>query len=224
MLLLSLIGIAVLDSLNPSIILLTLYLLSTQNPIKRTATYIAGVFLTSWTLGLLVYFGLGAAFSAILSNVFNATAWWVYGLELVAALVLIYFSVTMKTTSDAKLKKKPKNINPKSTFALGVGATFIEFSTAAPYLAAIAVLIKAEPSALYAILSLGIYNVIYIGIPLIFFGIYLAKRDKAKPILANLNEKVSHYMRKVAKVLFFFVGLILLADFIAYLFGSPFLG
>ena len=81
MLLLSLIGIAVLDSLNPSIILLTLYLLSTQNPIKRTATYIAGVFLTSWTLGLLVYFGLGAAFSAILSNVFNATAWWVYGIS-----------------------------------------------------------------------------------------------------------------------------------------------
>ena len=224
MLLLSLIGIAMLDSLNPSIILLTLYLLSTRNPAKRTATYIAGVFLTSWALGLLVYFGLGAVFSVIISDVLNASAWRVYGLELVAAVILIYVSVSMKTSSGAKLKKKPKSISPKATFALGAGATFIEFSTAAAYLAAIAVLTKAEPSALYAVFSLGIYNVIYIGIPLIFFGIYLVKRDKAKPILAGLNEKVSYYIRKIAKVLFFLLGLILLADFTAYLFGSPFLG
>ena len=224
MLLLSLIGIAMLDALNPSIILLTLFLLSTRNPIKRTVAYIAGVFLTSWTLGLFVYFGLGAAFLVIVSNVLNASAWWVYGLELVAAIILIYVSVTMSTSIDTKLKKQPKNIDPKATFALGVGATFIEFSTAAPYLAAIALLTKAEPSAFYVVTSLGIYNVIYIGIPLIFLGIYLAKRDKARPVLENLNNIVSHYMKKVAKVLFFLLGIILLADFVAYLFGSPIMG
>lgn len=224
MLLLSLLGIAVLDSLNPSIILLTLYLLSTQQPAKRTAAYITGVFLTNWTLGLLVYFGLGAAFSVAISKLINTTAWWAYGLELVAAIALIYAAITMKASSEARLKKKPKSINPKATFALGVGATFIEFSTAAPYLGAIAALTKAEPSALYAITSLGIYNVVYVGIPLVFFAIYLAEREKAEPILANLNIKVSHYIKRVAKVLFFILGLILLADFISYLFGDPIFG
>lgn len=224
MLLLSLIGIAILDSLNPSIILLTLYLLSTNNPTARTSAYIGGVFLTNWVLGLLVYFGLGAAFSVIVSKIVNASAWWVYGLELIAALVLVVVSLKMKASTDASLKKKPKSIHPKATFLLGVGATFIEFSTAAPYLAAIAALTKAEPSALYAITSLGIYNVIYVGIPLIFFVIYLMKQEKAKPILEKLNRQVSHYMRRIAKVLFFILGIVLFADFIAYLFGRPFLG
>lgn len=224
MLLLSLIGIAILDSLNPSIILLTLYLLSTKKPVKRTAFYILGVFLTNWLLGLLVYFGLGATFTIIISKVFSSTAWWVYGIELVAAIALIYASVTMKTTTDARIKKQPQNINPKATFLLGVGATFIEFSTAAPYLGAIAALTKAEPSAVYAVASLGLYNVVYVGIPLIFFGIYLARRDKAEAILANLNIKVSHYIKRIAKVLFLTLGFVLLIDFIGYLFGNPILG
>lgn len=224
MLLLSLIGIAVLDSLNPSIILLTLYLLSTKFPIKRTAFYILGVFLTNWILGLLVYFGLGATFTVLISKVFSTTAWWAYGLEFVAAIVLIYVSVTMKTTAEATLKKKPKKINPKATFALGVGATFIEFSTAAPYLGAIAALTKAEPSALYAFTSLGIYNIVYVGIPLIFFCIYLTKRDKAESILADLNTKISHYIKRIAKILFLILGLVLLLDFVGYLFGSPIFG
>ena len=204
--------------------MLTLYLLATQNPIKRTASYIAGVFLTNWALGILVYFGLGATFSLVISRIVGTTAWWAYGLELVAAIVLIYVAVTMKVGSDAKLKKTPKSINPKATFALGVGATFIEFSTAAPYLGAIAALTRAEPSSLYVITSLGIYNIVYVGIPLIFFGIYLAKREKAEPILAKLNVKVSHYMKRIAKVLFFVLGVVLLTDFVAYLFGNPIFG
>lgn len=223
-LLLSILGIAILDSLNPSIILMTLYLLSTEKPIKRTASYISGVYLTNLSLGLLAYFGLGAAFSVIISRVFSTTAWWAYGIELIAAIALIYAAIRMKTNTDATLRKKPKAINPKATFALGVGATFIEFSTAAPYLGAIAALVKAEPSAAYSVTALILYNIVYIGIPLILLSIYLAKRQAAEPVLAKANKKISHYIRRIGKVLFFSLGVLLLADFIGYLFGNPIFG
>lgn len=220
-LILSFFILALVDSLNPSIILMTLYLLSTEKPERRTASYISAVFLTNWILGLLVYFGLGAALSTIINKIIYTTAWWAYSIELIAAVALLVTAVLMKTDADASLKKKPKKINPAATFSLGVGLTFIEFSTAAPYLGAIAMLTKAEPPALFAVTILGLYNVIYVGIPLVLFGIYLIRRERAQPLLIRLNQKVSHWIKRVAKVAFFILGLLLLADFIGYLLGQP---
>ena len=220
-LILSLFILALVDSLNPSIILMTLYLLSTEKPERRTASYISAVFLTNWILGLLVYFGLGAALSTIINRIIYTTAWWAYGIELIAAIALLVTAVLMKTDADASLKKKPKRINPAATFSLGVGLTFFEFSTAAPYLGAISVLTKVEASTLFAVTVLGLYNIIYIGIPLVLFGVYLFRRDQAQPLLARINRKVSHWIKRIAKVAFFILGLLLLADFIGYLLGNP---
>lgn len=203
---------------------MTLYLLSTQKPLKRTVSYISGVFLTNWSLGLLAYFGLGATFSVIISRVFNTTAWWAYAIELLAAILLIYFAVTMKTSGDAKIKKRPTRLNPAATFLLGVGATFIEFSTAAPYLGAIATLVKAEPSAGYSIFALGVYNIVYVIIPLSFLFVYLYKRERAEAILSKVNANISHWIKRAAKAFFLLFGLLLLVDFITYLLGNPLLG
>ena len=222
-LILSLFVLAVVDSLNPSIILMTLYLLSTQGPEKRTASYISAVFLTNWVLGVLVYFGLGATLSIIINRIIYTTAWWAYGIELIAAVALLVTAFLLKTDADASLKKEPKRINPAATFSLGVGLTFFEFSTAAPYLGAIAVLTKAEASALFAIVVLGLYNIVYVGIPLTLFGIYLIRREQAQPLLARINRRVSHWVKRIAKFAFFILGLLLLADFIGYLSGYPLL-
>jgi cytochrome c biogenesis protein CcdA len=213
--------LALVDSLNPSIILMTLFLLSTPKPEKRTASYISAVFLTNWILGLLVYFGLGAALSMVINKIIYTTAWWAYGIELIAALALLVTAFLMKTEQDASLKKEPKNINPAATFSLGVGFTFIEFSTAAPYLGAIAMLSKVEASPLSAIITLGLYNVVYVGIPLVLFGIFLVKREQAQPLLARINRKISHWIKRIARIAFFVLGLLLLADFIGYLAGYP---
>lgn len=152
--------LALADSLNPSIILMTLYLLSTEKPERRTASYILAVFLTSWLLGLLAYFGLGAALSTLVSRIMYATEWWAYGIQFMAAVALLVAAVMMKTDADAALKKKPARIDPAATFSLGVGLTFLEFSTAAPYLGAIAILTKAAPPSILAVTVLGLYNLI----------------------------------------------------------------
>jgi cytochrome c biogenesis protein CcdA len=213
--------LALVDSLNPSIIPMTLYLLSTREPARRTISYISAVFLTNWILGLLVFFGLGTALSIIINKIIYTTAWWAYGIEFVAAVALLVTAFLMKTDRDASLKKEPKRINLAATFSLGVGFTFIEFSTAAPYLGAIAVLSKVEASTFLAIVILGLYNIIYVGIPLALFGIYLVKREQAQPLLARINRKISHWINRIARIAFLGLGLVLLADFIGYLSGYP---
>ncbi|MBD2036466.1 GAP family protein [Leptolyngbya sp. FACHB-321] len=220
---LSFLILAVVDSLNPSIILMTLYLLSTKRPEKRTASYIFAVFVTNWTLGLLVYFGLGATLSAIINRIIYTTSWWAYAIQFVAAVALLIAAVRMKTEADTSLTRKPKKINPVATFSLGVGLTFLEFSTAAPYLGAIAALTKAAPPTLLVITALGLYNIIYVGIPLTLFSIFLFKHDQAQPLLTRINLHVSRWIKKIMKVAFFILGVLLLADFVGYLLGHPFL-
>ncbi len=213
--------LALVDSLNPSIILMTLFLLSTEKPEGRTASYISAVFLTNWFLGLLLYFGLGTALSTVINKIIYTTAWWAYSIQFIAAVALLVIAIRMKTDTDASLKKKPKKINPIATFSLGVGLTFVEFSTAAPYLGAVAMLTKAEPPALFAVKILGLYNIIYVSISLVLFSIYLIRREQAQPLLVRLNRKVSHWIKRVAKFAFLILGLLLLADFIGYLLGQP---
>lgn len=218
---LSFLALALADSLNPTIIVMTLYLLSTEKPETRTASYVAGVYLTNFTLGLLVYFGLGAALTSFVNLIFSSTQWWAYAVELIAAVALLVIAATMKTDASEDAEKKPKKFNAAATFSLGMGLTFVEFSTAAPYIGAIAALTKTASSALFAVAALGIYNFIYVGIPLALFGIYLVKRDRAKPILEWINQKINRWIKTIVKIVFYILGLLLLADFVGYLFGSP---
>lgn len=219
----SLLVLALGDSLNPSIILMTLYLLSTPQPLKRTFTYISGVYLTNWLLGLFAFFGFGSLLSSLLTRVVNSTSWWLYLLELLAAIALIVISLTMKTDDKNEIKKKPENLSPSATFTLGMGLTFVEFSTAAPYLAAISVLSKAQLSSVVSALALALYNIVYIAIPLIIIGSYLFGREQAQPFLEKLNQNLSGWVKRTGRVVFLVLGLILLADFVAYLLGAPFL-
>lgn len=215
--------LALVDSLNPSIFLITLHLLSTMQPVERTAAFISGVFLTNWTLGLLVYFGLGGALAAIFRTVFHAPPAWVWGIQLAAAIALLVSAAMMRPDREASPNRTPKSINPAATFSLGVGLTFVEMSTAAPYLGAIAALAKAAPPALVAFAALGLYSVVYVGVPLALLGIYVVKRDRAQPLLARLNPLVRRWTRRVLRVAFAVLGLALLADFVGYLFGRPLL-
>jgi hypothetical protein len=51
----------------------------------------------------------------------------------------------------------------------------------------------------------------------------LFKRDQAQPLLTRINLQVSRWIKKIMKVAFFILGLLLLADFVGYLLGHPLL-
>ena len=56
--LLALLGLALLDSINPSALLMTLFLVTAGARAGRVLTYIAAVFLTYFIIGLLLMLGL----------------------------------------------------------------------------------------------------------------------------------------------------------------------
>ena len=217
-----LLGIALIDSLNPSIILMTLFLLSTVKPLIRVTTYVSAVFLTNLILGLLVYFGLNATFSIVIERITTTTSWWVYALEFIAAITLIVTALLMRTNYTVKNQEvKPSKITPYATFLLGISFTFIEFSTAAPYLAGIALIIKAEIEVLYAFSLFILYNLVYIAIPLLLIIFYIVRPEKAINFFNIIREKSSKWIKKILKFILLLLGIILLVDFISWTLGNP---
>lgn len=223
LLLLGLLGLAAVDGLNPSIILMTLLLLTTERPVPRVGSYLAGVYLTNWTLGLVAYFGVGVGVARVLDAVLEASAWWVYALELAAGVALLVTAWRLRPGPSTRPDQAPR-ASVAGIFALGVAATFVEFSTAAPYLAAIATLARADASVPFALTALTLYNVLYIAIPLVLLGVYLARPEGAADRLARLGPQLSRRLKQGLRIVFAIVGVILVADFVAYLFGDPFFG
>lgn len=81
-------GLALLDSINPSALAMTLYLVTTGSRAGRVLTYIAAVFVTYVTVGLSLLLGLGTLLGAF-GGVFESTA--AYAVQAaVGAAMLIY--------------------------------------------------------------------------------------------------------------------------------------
>jgi hypothetical protein len=221
--LLGLLGLAAVDGLNPSIILTTLVLLTTERPVPRVAAYLAGVYATNWTLGVVAYAGLGVGIASVLDAVLDASAWWVYVLELVAGVVLLVAAWRLRPGPAARPARAPR-ASVAALFALGVGATFVEFSTAAPYLAAIATLARADASLPFALTALTLYNVVYVAVPLGLLGAYLARPAGAAARLERLGPELGRRLKTALRLVFAVLGAVLVADFVAYVLGDPFFG
>lgn len=59
-LLMTIIAIAIVDSINPNAVAVQIYLLSTSKPVARSLAFIAGDFLAAWIAGLLIILGIVA--------------------------------------------------------------------------------------------------------------------------------------------------------------------
>lgn len=219
----SLVAIAALDSLNPTATALQIYLLSTPQPIARSTSFICGVFLANWTVGLLTILGLGQLIQTAISAVdFAGSEPYFYGLQLLTGLVLSIVGFTLKPAQPSQ-KKRPQKLTVARTFLLGMAVTIWEFPTALPYLAAIEQIARAKLE-LFAIMSiLGIYNLIFVLPLIILLVIYIVFNRESATLLHRINRAIAIWSPKIFRVLLIGLGFLLIADSIAYCCGRSFL-
>jgi len=133
--LLSLIGIAALDSLNPSLFAAQAYLLTTAKPVGRVLSYIAGILAVNFTGGLLVLGGVRTLVANWLHSVSSTT---IYSIVLLSGIVTLVFGLWMNVESPAQeAAKQPRSLQPIHAFTLGAVVMLNEFTTALPYFFAI---------------------------------------------------------------------------------------
>jgi cytochrome c biogenesis protein CcdA len=215
-LILILTGTALLDSINPSAIVMTIGLLSTGKRVRHVLSYIFGIMVTNFTFGLVVlsiYKYSGNSFNFDLSGInelVNKPPMWAIYCQLVAGLCLLTYPFWPKS-KKAKVVKPDKKLNSNRNsllgyFLLGVTITGIEATTALPYFGAISVLFLANyPMVFNAMILLG-YNLIFVMPPLVILGIAVLFRNKFDCIISKLQLRIAKHLPKII-----FVGTITLS-------------
>ena len=155
-----LVSLALIDSINPSAIVITLYLLTSSRATGQVVVYIAAIFVTYFALGATMMLGvdtLAPSLGTVLDSRPGLIAQSAVGLA-----VLVYCLTASRESSRSDRIAPPSGSTYAALAVLGVTVTAMELPTAVPYFAAIALLASAElPKHEWAVL-LVLYNAIFV--------------------------------------------------------------
>jgi cytochrome c biogenesis protein CcdA len=210
-----LIGLAVFDSLNPSLFVALFYLLATTRPVLRILSYIAGVLVVNFFGGLLLFFGVWETIGRLLDNLGNEV---LFGVQLLAGMALVLFGFVFKATSDSAqdVTKKLRSISPVHTFLLGMAVMLNEITTALPYFAAIERIIRAQMDTIGNLLALAGYNVVF-SLPLFgFLALYVAYGQRFTSEINRLTQPVIIWTLRIIKYGSIVLGIPLVLDAIVF--------
>jgi cytochrome c biogenesis protein CcdA len=197
--------LALLDSINPSAIVVTLYLLSTagSRALRQVTVYVATIFVTYLLLGVLMVLGLGVVLPSVGEILRGRPGLIVQSL---VGLALLAFSLTAeKHPESTQAVSRPAASTYAALVLLGVSVTAMELPTAIPYFAAIALIAEAE----LAIRSWGpllvTYNVIFVLPPIALLLGHLVLHNRLAGPYAALRQRLE---RGARETMLWVVGLV----------------
>jgi len=209
-LLISVFGLALLDSINPSALAVTLYLLVTERSYApRVLTYVAAVFATYLAAGVLLLLGLDTAWGYLDGPV-------AYAVQGVIGAALLLYGIFAPSEKAERKKRVPGSRSLAAVFLAGVTITAIEFSTAFPYLGAIALLTQADLVLGQWLPVIVAYNLIFVLPPLLLLASYRVFGPRLRGLFDRYRERFQGGSRGAMLWIAGIVGFLLLADSLRY--------
>jgi cytochrome c biogenesis protein CcdA len=173
-------------------------------------SYAAGIFSANLALGAALMLGLGSV-----SSYFDGP--FAYGAQgVVGAALLAYAVLAPDKPKKEKRERKPRSLGLGSVFLLGMTITVLEFSTALPYLGAVAILTNAGLAAAQWLPVLAAYNLVFVAPPLLLLGAYRAFGARLRPALERWRERLQGAGRETLLWILGVAGFLLLADSLRY--------
>jgi cytochrome c biogenesis protein CcdA len=205
-----LLGLALLDSVNPSALAVTIYLiLEGRGSARRVLVYMSAVFFTYLAVGVLLMLGLGSVWGFV-----DGPA--AYAVQGAAGALLLGYALLAPAKPRKGGVRLPQSFGLVPVFLLGVTVTAVEFSTAFPYLGAIALLTNASlPPAQWLLVLVG-YNAIFVLPPLLLLAAYSLFGARLRGRMQRWRERLERGTRETLLWILGIVGFLLLADALAY--------
>jgi cytochrome c biogenesis protein CcdA len=207
----AIVGLAVVDSINPSALLATIVLLLRGRRARPlVAVYVVAVLTTYFAIGVVLTLGLGPTPRELLQS---DAAYLVQGV--LGAVMLGYALVApgrRRQRSSPEPVRSPASMRPLAVFALGMAVTVVELPTALPYLGAVGAITRADLALAEWLPLLVLYNLIFVLPPLALLAGHLALGTRADAVLGRLRDRLGGAAREGFLWLLGLVGFFLLAD------------
>jgi cytochrome c biogenesis protein CcdA len=207
----AIVGLAALDSINPSALLATVALLLRGRPARPlVAVYVAAVLVTYFAVGLALTVGLGLTPETVIRSDAAYLAQAALGTGMLAYAVLAPGRTRRRGAATAR--RVPAATRPAAVFALGVAVTALELPTALPYLGAVGMMTRADLAVADWLPLLVIYNLIFVLPPLLLLAGHVALGERAGAPLERLRDRLGGTAREALPWVLGLVGFFLLAD------------
>ena len=209
----AIVGLAVVDSINPSALLATIALLLRGRAARPlVAIYVAAVLLTYLAIGLVLTLGLGLTPQTVVESDATYLAQGFLGAGMLAYAVL----APGRGRGPAEEPRLPAATRPAAVFALGMAVTVLELPTALPYLGAVGAITRADLAVGDWLPLLVLYNLIFVLPPLLLLAGHVVGGDRAEALLGRLRRRLGGAAREGLLWLLGLVGFILLADAVGH--------
>lgn len=201
--------------------------LGDRKPVLTASAFIAGKFVPHFTFGLLLTFGLDAAFDRL--GVWTRGLWQdpatpVVVLQLIIGAVMVIFGYRLSRVTQHRADGASSTpMTPVSAFSVAAGLTLVGLPGAWLYFAAIDQILRFDLTALGIVKAVLYYNVIYL-LPLML--IVLSRGllgTRVDPIFGAVARFFGRWGKQLMFVGLLGVGVVLAVDAIIWFLGFPLL-
>ena len=185
-------GIALVDGLNPSTIAPALLLAVRGRGVILVALFTLGVFLPSLGAGALVVLGPGRWLLDLLPEIGAHTK---HLLEIGAGVALAALAVVLwihRGRVASGMSREPPG-GAAGAFGLGAGIILAELPTAFPYFAALAAIAGSSASLHGQLELVALFNVAFVLPLLVILGVRLVAGPRAEHVLEVVRSALSRY-------------------------------
>ncbi|NDE63545.1 MAG: hypothetical protein EB053_04240 [Chlamydiae bacterium] len=214
-LLLKTVLVGLIDSINQSTIAITIYLLSSSQPIRRTLFFFLGIIFSYSLSGLLVYLGLGGFFFEVVS--FNHTFQAILGLIFGSIIFAIPF---FNKQSKQQPRKYPDLSHPFISLFLGALLILGQIPITIPFLYLMQQLAHSIPLHDFWFFLFLFNALVTLPLWILLVG-YSLFHEKARPFLQWVENFVNQNSTKLLNFGLYIFGFLILLDAISYLSGHP---
>ena len=214
-LLLKTVLVGLIDSINQSTIAITLYLLSSSHPIRRTLFFFLGIIFAYSLSGLLVYLGLGGFFFEVIT--FNHKFQAILGLVFGSVIFSIPF---FNQANKQRPRKYPDLSHPFISLFLGALLILGQIPITIPFLYLMQQLAHSVPlhDLWFFLFLFNLLVTLPLWIMLIGYSLF---HEKARPFLHWVENFVNQNSTKLLNSGLYIFGFLILLDAISYLSGHP---
>lgn len=204
-------ALAVVDSINPSALVVAIYLLSQPNVVARLLAYVAGILASYFALGCALMLGAGALFARFGAALDHPVAW---GVQAALGALLLGFALFAPKRGPPAMRPPaaPRGSGLAAMALLGATVTLLETVTALPYFGAVALMVGAGLPATVWVPLLLAYNLVFVLPPLLLLAPHLAFGSHLRGRYGRWQARLQAGAREALLWIFGIVGVGLLAD------------